>query len=222
MSTSRLRNLIVESPTSIGGKARLRRWNMFSNVFPEIREMHVLDLGGTVETWERCPIRPKSVTVLNLFPSAATDGHWVMSVAGDACQAKTVLAESGFRDGFDLVYSNSLIEHLGGHARRAEFAQQVADLAPRHWVQTPYRYFPLEPHWLFPGMQFLPVAARTHIAQHWPLAHTKPSSRAEARSEVLWTELVGKADMGHYFPQSEIVSEKIFGLTKSLIAIGRT
>lgn len=51
---------------------------------------------------------------------------------------------------FGLVYSNSLIEHLGGHARRAAFAEQVRSLAPRHWVQTPYRYSLIKPHWLVP------------------------------------------------------------------------
>lgn len=62
---------------------------------------------------------------------------------------------------FDLVYSNSVIEHVGGHARSCDFAGMVKTLARRHWgVQTPYRYFSIEPHWLFPGLQFLPQSAR--------------------------------------------------------------
>ena len=31
---------------------------------------------------------------------------------------------------------------------------------PKSVVQIPYRYFPIEPHWLFPGLQFLPQRAR--------------------------------------------------------------
>ncbi len=39
------------------------------------------------------------------------------------------------------------------------------------WVQTPYRYFPIEPHWIFPGFQFLPLSARTEISRRWPLGN---------------------------------------------------
>lgn len=53
---------------------------------------------------------------------------------------------------------NSPLEHVGGgHERRLRFAESVHALADRHRVQTPYRYFPIKPHWLAPGMQFLPV-----------------------------------------------------------------
>jgi hypothetical protein len=37
----------------------------------------------------------------------------------------------------------------------------------------------------------------------------------------MWTELVGRTEMQHYFPDSTIHQERIGGLTKSLIAIKR-
>ena len=43
-------------------------------------------------------------------------------------------------------------------------------------MQTPYRYFPIEPHWLFPGMQFLPLPVRWSIAS--PMA-VRPYARLE-------------------------------------------
>jgi hypothetical protein len=77
--------------------------------------------------------------VVNLLPeSSETD--WITAVQGDACDLRD--AE------FDPVYSNSLIAHLRGHARRCDFASVVHAMASHHWVQTPYRYFPIEPHWL--------------------------------------------------------------------------
>lgn len=214
-----MRRLVVEGPNSIGARARLRRWALLKNAFPQFEKMRVLDLGGTGEAWERSPLRPKSLTVLNLSetPSPVHDG--ITTVVGDACNAEEVLANAGIRVDFDLVYSNSLIEHLGGHARRLEFAGQVHRLGEHHWVQTPYRYFPLEPHWLFPGMQFMPTTARTVVAQHWPLVHTKPAGKEEACSEALWTELLAVAEMRFYFPDGQLLREKILGVTKSLIAI---
>src|ERR1700742_1958966 len=98
------------------------------------------------------------------------------------------------------------------------FADSIHALADAHWVQTPYRYFPIEPHWVAPRTQFLPAALRSRMAYKWPLAHTPASSLAEARDAVLWTELIDKTQMRHYFPQSTIRSERIAGLTKSLIA----
>jgi hypothetical protein len=88
-------------------------------------------------------------------------------------------------------------------------------------VQTPYRYFPIEPHWLFPGLQFLPLAARSRLAAKWPLAHSRPQDAATAMSEVQWTELVGIAELRAYFPGSTLHKERMAGLTKSLTAVSR-
>jgi hypothetical protein len=220
VAATRIRRLLVESPTSLGAKARMRRWELFQDLFPRIDNLHVLDLGGTVEAWQRAPVRPRHVTVLNLSEPGESDDDWITPVTGDACHAAEALASANSKARFDVVFSNSLIEHVGGHARRLELAEQVTQLAPRHWVQTPYRYFPLEPHWLFPGMQFMPAAARVKIAMHWPLVHTKPTSIDDARHEVLWTELVGIAEMRQYFPTSTILHERALGITKSIIAVG--
>ncbi len=211
--------MLVDSPTSLGAKARLRRWDTFRKAFTEIEDMSLLDLGGTVETWLRAPVRPNRVTVLNLLEPGDSEDDWIVPVTGDACNAADALAMANVDNRFDVVFSNSLIEHVGGHARRLELAGQVRALAPRHWVQTPYRYFPLEPHWLFPGMQFMPAAARVRIAEHWPLVHSRPANVDEARNEVLWTELVSLTEMRQYFPTSQIVHERVLGVTKSLIAL---
>jgi hypothetical protein len=211
--------MLVDSPVSLGAKARMRRWEIFRNAFPAIEDMRLLDLGGTVETWRRAPVRPSHVTVLNLLEPGESDDDWIVPVTGDACDAANVLAGANLPTGFDVVFSNSLIEHVGGHARRLDLAGQIRALAPRHWVQTPYRYFPLEPHWLFPGMQFMPAATRVKIAEHWPLVHTRPANADEARNEVLWTELVSLTEMREYFPTSTILRERVLGTTKSLIAL---
>ncbi len=214
-----MRRLLVDSPNSLGARARMRRWEIFAQEFPDIGDMRLLDLGGTTESWRRAPMRPRHVTVLNLFEPGESEEDWIVPLTGDACRAGDALAAAGADTSFDIVFSNSLIEHVGGHARRAELAGEVDKLAPRHWVQTPYRYFPVEPHWVFPGMQFLPAAARVKVATYWPLVHTRPSSVAEARSEVLWTELLSVTEMHDYFPNSTILRERILGLPKSLIAV---
>lgn len=218
-STAHLRQVLVDSPGSLGARSRSRRWQLLRDMFPGIEAMSVIDLGGTVESWRRAPVRPARVTVVNLLEPGESDESWLVPVLGDACDARKVLEASGASTEFDLTFSNSLIEHVGGHAKRQDLAREVAALSPYHWVQTPYRYFPLEPHWLFPLMQFLPVRARVTIAEKWPLAHTRPHTRSEAEAEVLWTELVSITEMRAYFPDSSILQEKVAGLTKSITAV---
>jgi hypothetical protein len=216
---SRARQLLVDSPRSAGARKRAERWALIERLFPDIRDMDVLDLGGTVETWRRAPLRPRSVTVVNLYEPGESDETWLRAVVGDACAVRRDLEAAGITGRFDLVFSNSLIEHVGGHASRQALAREVHALAPRHWIQTPYRYFPVEPHWLFPMLQFLPMALRAKLAAVWPLAHSRPASAADAMSEVQWVELLGIAELKAYFPGSEIHHERMFGLTKSIIAV---
>ena len=134
--------------------------------------MTVIDLGGTTKSWLRAPIRPASVHVVNLDPPSPDVPDWIRADQADACRLPAHISASSY----DLVYSNSVIEHVGGHAQRVRFADAVRGLASRHWIQTPYRYFPVEPHWLFPGFQFLPLALRAEVARRWPLAHVRSSS----------------------------------------------
>lgn len=217
--SSRIRDVIVDSPSSFGERARARRWDQMTALFPLLSEMSVVDLGGTVEAWMRAPVRPRHVTVLNLLEPGTSTVDWITPVTGDACFAQQTLEGAGAAGPFDMVFSNAVLEHVGGYSQRMRFAESTRSLAPRHWVQTPYRYFPVEPHWLFPGMQFLPLAARTQVARYWPLANTPSDSLEDARQSVLWTELIGLTEMTDLFPDSTIVRERVGGLTKSIIAV---
>lgn len=211
----RVRFLLTD-PTerrSIGTSLRKRRWEVFRACFPAIETLHVIDLGGTVVHWERSPVKPASVVVVNLLPETS-DTDRITPIRGDACALPAALAGRTF----DLVYSNSLIEHVGGHERRGRFAANVRALAPAHWVQTPYRYFPIEPHWLFPGLQFLPAAARARAITHWPLAAAKPQP-GQALADVLEVELLSVTELAYYFGDSRVLRERVLGLTKSLIAV---
>ncbi len=201
------------STSSLGGRMRLRRWATFADRFPDIGEMRVLDVGGSFSHWELAPVRPAQVVVLNIDPQPADRDH-LRFVPGDACAPPAWL----WQESFDLVYSNSVIEHLGGHAKRVEAAEAIRSLAPRHWVQTPYRYFPIEPHWLFPGFQFLPSNAQAFAASRWPFGWSRPQGR-DAVGTVLNLELLDKTEMRYLFPDSQLLEERALGLCKSLIAV---
>ena len=182
--------------------------------FPDLADMRILDLGGYAAAWVNVSPRPRQVVTLNLDSDEAEPHEGITAVRGDACAPPEWL----LTERFDLVHSNSLIEHVGGHARRRQLEAVIHSLAPAHWVQTPYRYFPLEAHYLFPGFQFLPVRLRAELAHRWPLS-ARRSTPASAVGDVLETEFLSKTEMRHYFPTSRLVSERFLGLTKSLIAV---
>jgi hypothetical protein len=199
---------------SLTHHCRQRRTDEFTRRFPDLADMRVLDLGGTAVSWRVLGLKARSVTLVNLdHPEDAEDSEsWMEVVQADACTG-------GFGK-YDLVFSNSLMEHLGGHARRQQFAEVVRESAPAWWIQTPYRYFPIEPHWIFPLFQFLPFRARLMVCQHWRTLHlSAPKDRAVAAELVSSVELISATEMRTYFPTSEIWFERIAGLPKSLVAI---
>jgi hypothetical protein len=211
---NRVRGIFVNSEHSLSEVFRRRRWDDLLGTFPDLADMSVLDLGGTTLWWRRAPVRPRHVTVVNLHePGPGTDG--VAAVRGDACRA----AELTGRRRFDLVLSNSLLEHLGGHRVRSEFAEVVRASGDAYWVQTPYRYFPIEPHWVFPGFQFLPVAVRARIAPRWPMGHTHGWSTTAAREEVMSTELASATELRSYFPDGTLRWERVGGVPKSMTIV---
>jgi hypothetical protein len=202
------------SRLSLAGWAREKRWQHLIETFPALSEMRVLDLGGTPQSWKFAPITPKAVTTVNLEVHESDDAS-VTAIAGDACN----LPASVKADHFDLVFSNSLLEHVGGHLQRQQLADTVHGAADRHWVQTPYRYFPIEPHWVFPGFQWLPYEARVQVSLRWNRGHVRTHSRTEAQDIVDEIDLLGISQMRRYFPLSTIWYERFAGLVKSLVAI---
>lgn len=215
MGLHKLRFRLADGEDSWGARRRRQRAGWLAETFPDLAQMSIIDLGGRVSTWARAEVRPKRVHVVNLETLPTEIPDWAEVDHGDACALPVHVASRRY----DLVFSNSVLEHVGGHERRVRFAEAVHSLSDAHWVQTPYRYFPIEPHWIAPGMQFLPVAARTAVARKWPLAYTPNKTYEGALKQVLWTELVDRTQMRHYFPDSHIRTERLAGIPKSLIAV---
>lgn len=199
---------------SAGAAARRRRWQLLAQTFPEIADMRVLDIGGDARSWIVGGVRPGHLTLLNNEGVPDAPEPWMLGIEGDACDPPTGLV------GFDLAFSNSVIEHVGGHLRREQFAAFVSDAAPRYWVQTPNRYFPIEPHFLVPGLQFLPYGMQARVITRWPIGnHAALKDRDMALRRAIEHELLSKTQLGFYFPDAVLVPEQIGPLVKSWIAI---
>jgi hypothetical protein len=204
---------MASTPTPIVTRyARARRWKTFLEMFPTFEAMSVLDLGGTSAFWSEAPVRPYKLALLNLEPQGWAP--WYQSVTGDVCSPSKEITDWKY----DLVFSNSVIGHVGGHQRRLEFASVVHSCADQHWIQTPYRYFPIDPFMVFPGWSFLPVPVRAQVCLHWPHGSRQRSTHDLAVETTLEVEFLTKTEMHYYFPKSLLWMERLAGLPKSIVA----
>jgi hypothetical protein len=171
----------------------------------------VLDLGGTSSIWAYVDT-PLNIKILNLpgSPTEKSPGvshHNIEFVVGDA----TDLSEFG--DGaFDLVFSNSVIEHVGDRSKQLAFAEGVKRLAPSYWVQTPSIWFPIEAHSGMPFWFFYPRAMRRWFMTRW-------SQKLPAWTEMVkQTRVLKHIALRFLFHDGRIIREWSFLMVKSYIA----
>jgi ubiquinone/menaquinone biosynthesis C-methylase UbiE len=96
---------------------------------------------------------------------------------------------------FDWVFSNAVIEHVGGAYRQERFAQEIRRVARKgYFVATPNRYFPLDPHTLLPFYQFLSPEWQRKVCRFSPgyLRHYEP------------IDLLSAADLRIFFPDATV------------------
>jgi hypothetical protein len=204
-----------ESAASRFRERRVRRFlQMLSSRANEVR---VLDVGGTAEFWLRyrqvVPSQVK-ITLLNLNPACGPDSPWIQYVIGDARHMDMFTNTE-----FDVCFSNSVIEHVGAREDQVRMAAEIRRVARGYFVQTPNAYFPLEPHFLVPGWQFLPISLRAHLLQRRDLGWMKRVKDPQiARRTVESIRLLTAAELQRLFPDGQIYRERVGPFTKSITA----
>lgn len=206
--------------------ARTHRKHMFwRRAAPKLGQ-RILDLGGA-DGEHMASLVPWTHNVIvadvnkGLLEKAAGRGFATVLLSGDD--------RLPFADGeFDLVYCNSVIEHVSPRLwrqiadsaewsrlcekRQAVFAAEIQRVGRSYWVQTPCPSFPIEPHTMVPFLQFAPrrtqLRALPYINRWW-----------FTRTALDW-HLLSEAKLRVMFPAATILREHVAGFTKSLIAIG--
>lgn len=177
------------------------------------RPLTILDVGGTVHYWRRYGVpRDVHITLLNRGPAPADLPPNFCYVQGDACAMQFADNE------FDVVFSNSVIEHVGEWARQQAMAHEVQRVGHSIWVQTPSRWFPWEPHYDLPFFQFWPLGLRLAVAR-WKYRRRNRSGSVEyAEAECRNTRLLSANEMHRLFPAAQLYRERIGPLVKSYVA----
>jgi len=203
----RLRSWAADSDTV--RRWRENRYRLFVDACSVGPDDRIVDVGaGWGALLERFN-RTNPITAVDLHPQPS---EWLSSPNVTVLQADGT--QLPFGDGeFDVAFSNSVIEHVPPELQ-PRFAAEIRRVAQRYFVQTPNKFFPIEPHYQLPLFQFLPRRARMALNRRFSLGW---------QGKGHWEEitLLSAADLRRLFPEAEIRREKVLGLTKSLIAVRR-
>ena len=200
---------------SWAGRLRSQRLAFLNSLIQSIpKPIKILDLGGRPDFWQDSTFLALSdtdidITFLNIEPVYHPDYKCLIGDARDLARFDD--------DEFDVVFSNSVIEHLGDYKEQRKMAQEIQRVGQRYFVQTPNRYFPIEPHFLFPFFQFLPIKIKVWLLTHFNMGWYPKMSQEEARDLAVNTQLLSRQQFLALFPQANLYEEKVVGLTKSFI-----
>jgi hypothetical protein len=206
-------------PSSLAAAFRRRRFALFKSLVSLLpKPITILDLGGEQSFWEEMCLAGNPdylITMLNVIPLEITYSN-LNGIMGDAIDLHSFADQE-----FDLVFSNSVIEHLGSYQRQQCMAEETQRVGKHYFVQTPNRHFPLEPHFLVPFYQFLPFSLQVAMIQRFNLGwYKKIPEESDATQHVISHRLLTIREMHALFPTGTIFCERVLGLTKSFIAYG--
>jgi hypothetical protein len=177
--------------------------------------IRILDVGGTPVFWKTMGLRPQAdleLVLLNLHARDVGPSN-VECVSGDA--TRLPFADNAF----DVVFSNSVIEHVGSLDDQRRMADEIRRVGRRYFVQTPNRFFPIEPHFFFPLFQFLPLSARVWLLMNLKLGRSRRArlDKETAIARAREIRLLTKGELRNIFPEARLYNERICGWVKSFV-----
>ncbi len=172
----------------------------------------MLDIGGSAYYWDFFEVIPR-VAIVNLRKPESPDRRFQWVVA-DARHLP-------FRDcAFDLAFANSVVEHIPGQESRRAFAGETERVGRGYYVQTPYRWFPVEPHLYTPLIHYLPKSWQRPLLRNFTvwgiLQRPTPQGCDDFLRDI---DLLTTRQLRALFPHAAIWKERFCGLLKSVAAV---
>ncbi len=199
----------------IGFQSRMARMQIFKNLLSKVeRPVRILDVGGTEQFWSKLEFSEQDVHIscVNLFPFEPTRPD-ITSIQGDATNMPQFDDNS-----FDIVFSNSVIEHVSTFENQMKMANEIRRIGKRYFVQTPNRYFPMEPHFMRIYWQFIPVPIRVKLLMKGDVGFIKKcDTREQALREIQEIRLMTRSEFQKCFPEGTLIDEKFKFLIKSFM-----
>jgi len=201
----------------VSPKFREERIRVFLETMKPDKDTRILDIGGYSGYWRQMGIE-SHVTLVNIHTleqdQLKEDSQFTF-IEADGCDLPFD------DDSFDLVYSNSVIEHLFTEENQRKFASEIMRVGDAYWVQTPAKEFPVEPHVLTPFIHWFPKKIQLSLAKwftvrSWILDQSRPTRQSiyDLTEEVC---LLTKGGICKLFPHGKIRVEKFIGFRKSYV-----
>jgi hypothetical protein len=182
----------------------------------------ILDVGGRVLFWNELQQPVQQLDIVNIEGNpgefkAVPERPWMRLGYGNAL-------DLSFQDqSYDLVFSNSVIEHVQTWDNQVRFAREAERVGKSLWIQTPAREFFIEPHYIAPFIHWVPVAMRRKLVRWcslWGWLERPSQSRIDETIQEI--RLLSFREFQSLFPDCEILRERFLGIfTKSYIAVKR-
>ncbi len=191
-------------------KSREEKFRLFVKLLNPTPSMRILNVGASgpntafAEQFESLYEYPNQVTGGGISLAEVQDYQrsfpGVMAVVFNGCALP-------FRDkSFDVVYSNAVIEHLTDHYAQQRFAAEVVRVGRGWFVTTPNLYYPVEPHYHLPLVQFLP--------QRWQ----RSLVRGLGRTPYGNLNLLTKRQFRGLLPEGDVIGCRVTFYPETLIA----
>jgi hypothetical protein len=219
-------------PESLSNRLRANRFTVIERMIVDAmrgldRPVRILDVGGTADYWMKR-------TMSDTHGSLADDQRVEITLLNseyfdfDGQHPRlTALVGDGRAidfpdDSFDLVVSNSTLEHVGRIDDQRRMVREVRRVGKRCYVQVPCRWFPIEPHTGFPLFGVLPNESKVWLLMHFDIGHGGRAStieEARVRAEDAYL-LTAQQTVALFGPGPvEVHRERVLGLTKSIAVV---
>lgn len=203
---------------SVSALQRKKRYGFFTEYCRGLKKpLRILDIGGSDYYWRCLGFTGDDnykIMIIN------TENQKTDEFTNISFQKRDARDLNFISDGeYDLVFSNSMIEHLKSYDEQKKLAGEIQRTGKKYFIQTPDYYFPLEPHFLFPFFQFLSVEMKTKLITKYSLGWFEKQTDADKAKQLAESvRLLKEKELREIFPGCKIYRERYFGLSKSLTA----
>jgi hypothetical protein len=184
-------------------RSREIKYREFISLFKPSHDSTILDVGVADKEYspfdnylEKQYPYPHRITALSIYPLGEFKKRY--------SRVKTVTYEGGkfpFKDKeFSIVFSNAVIEHVGGCSEQIAFIREMNRCAFSFYFTTPAREFPLEMHTNYPFIHWLPQKTRDRFLE----------SHGKSWATGNYMNLLRKKDIVDLLKKAHVKEFKIF------------
>jgi ubiquinone/menaquinone biosynthesis C-methylase UbiE len=193
---------------------RRRRGEVILQLYPELKSMKVLDLGGSIHFWFESGLIDYvgQVVIYNISKSEVDISDQYSHLISFKLYDGLNLPEGD--QSFDLVLSNSVLEHIPENYR-IRVVSEMMRVGKRGFVQTPALEFPVEPHFVLPFLHWLPKSIGRYFVKISPWAILAGRTSIQQDSYFSEVNLLSKRNLINLFPTKDIRAERFMGFPKA-------